>query len=516
MGSGAVKTIVLLMGLVVLSFLVGSSVSDGLAASKGAFAVIAFVAVAFGALLIGKQSWKLLFFLPAFFYNAPIGSGTAGVSFVPLSLASAAAVLVYGILLWGMGYIRFRWRSLLVLDMSVVAILLIFVWSFIQYPVSMQVLDPDAEYVGGKEYIWLICAMMYYVALSSMSGTQEEMISVLKKSFFLFCLGQLIYIIFSTRMLLSRGVEEGQRYSYVNDLCCVLLFFIYCSAPIAKLILSPKRILGALVCFAGIFLGGRREVFVSVSEALFFASLMKRELTVMAVMGIFSYGSLFLLGEQHAWDNAPQAFQRVMAVLPGISVPDQIKNSTNGSSETRRMVWSLGMDPRAGYIKDYIWGDGFQTHTVAMRRAHIAILRKTVDTSEWGFARDLALNGVWHNGWLSTVHRIGLVGLALVNLLFIVGLVLLVKVSNAYCGFKEYPYLMALCLPLPQTALSYAWGTQTLVNFFMTFQALGIIKVLYCVAREQGHMPPLFTREQYVPLMIRDAEENTQQAGSLR
>lgn len=516
MGSGAVKTIVMLMGLVVLSVLIGGSISDGIAASKGAFLIIAFVVIAFGMLLIGKHSWKLLYFLPAFFYNAPIGSGTAGVSFVPLSMASAVVVLIYGILLRGMGYIRFQWRSLLVSDLCVIAVLLLFVWSYIQYPVSMQVLDPDAEYVGGKEYIWLICAVLYYIALSSMSGTSEELIPVLKKSFYLFCLGQLIYIIFSTRMLLSRGVEEGQRYAYVNDLCCVLLFFIYCSAPIAKLILSPKKLLGALVCFAGVFMGGRREVFVSVSEALFFASLLKRELTVMAVMGIFSYGSLFLLGEQHAWDNAPQSFQRVMAVLPGISVPEQVKNSTHGSSETRRMVWSLGLDPRTGYIKDYIWGDGFQTHTVAMRRAQIATLRRTVDRSEWGFARDLALSGVWHNGWLSTVHRIGLVGLVLVNVLFLIGLVLLVKVSNAYRGYKEYPYLMALCLPLPQTALSYAWGTQTLVNFFMTFQALGIIKVLYCVAREQGRMYSIFTREQYVPLMIRAAEENTQQAGSLR
>lgn len=506
MGNGAVKTTIMLMVLVVLSVLIGAQISDSMKDSMGAFVLIAFIVVSFGMLWMGTRSWQLLYFLPAFLTNVPIGPASAGLHGMPFEFAAAAAVLGYGLLLWVMGYIKFRWRGHLGLDFLVVCVILLFVRTYIRYPVSIYSLDPDAEYVGGKEYIWLLTTVLYYIALSSMSGTREETLRVIKLSFYALCLGQMLYIVYGAKNLLHFGIRDDQRYGFFNILGAATIFYVYCSAPIAKLLTSPRKLGMGLLALAGILLGGRREIMANVGEALIFASLLKKEILVFIVTGLLVYGGVFLLGEQHAWNNAPHAAQRVVSLFPGVNVPQSVKRGTEDSNQTRRMIWQLGMDPRTGFIKDYIWGDGFRASVAAINRGKIAAMRRTLDRSGWAIPRFAAAAGNWHNGWLTTVHRLGIVGLVLLNIVFVCGLVMLAQVSNAYKGRAEYPFYMALCLPFAQTALSYAWGTQTLLHYFASFQALGIIKVLYCIAREEGRLRPLFHREQYIPMTIRDIQ----------
>lgn len=506
MGSGAVKTIVMLMVLVVLSVLVGAQVSDSMKDSMGAFALIGIVGVAFGMLWMGSRSWQLLYFLPAFLTNAPIGGGTAGLSYTPLGFAAAFVVLGYGIIMWGMGYTKFHWRPYVVLDLLILGVFILFACSFIRFPVSISIVDADAEYVGGKEYIWLIGALLYYIAVSSMSGKPNEVVPLMKFTLYALIAGQLLYIVYGGLRLVGRASSDGLRYEFFNVLGAIIIFFVYSSAACLKLLASPKKLI--LLCFAlaGILLGGRREVLVNTAMALIYVALLKKELLMCFILGCLAYGGLFVLGEQHVLEKAPFSVQRVAAVLPGIQVSRGVRSSNAGSSETRLMVWQLGMDPRSGYIKDYIFGDGFQTSSAFIRRGQTAAMRGTLDASAWGFARGLAASGNWHNGFLTIVHRLGLIGLVFLNLVFICGLVMLAKVSNAYRERSEYPYIMALILPFAQTALSFSWGTVTLLHYFASFQALGIIKVLYCCAREEKLLRPLFLREQYVPMTIRDIE----------
>lgn len=506
MGNGAVKTIVMLMVLVVLSVLIGAQISDSMKDSIGAFALIAFICVAFGMLWMGKKCWQLLYFLPAFLINAPLLGETAGVHNLPLEYAAAAVVFVYGLLMWVMGYIQLRWRAHLFLDLLIVCLVIMFIWSYLQYPVSIMVLDPDAEYVGGKEYVWMLTALLYYIALSSMSGPREETLRVIKLSFYVLCAGQLLYCVYGCVSIGSIGGLLNFRLSFFCTLASALLFYIYCSAPVSQVLRSSRNVVVGIFSMAALLLGGRRETFINAGEALIFASLLKKELTAFVVMGGLLYGMAFILGEQHVWDNAPSSVQRVLVVLPGVNLPGSVRHSTEGSSETRRMVWRLGLDPRTGYIKDYIWGDGFQTKMSEMRRGQIARMRGVQDKSAWGFARSLAASGNWHNGWLVVVHKLGIVGLVLVNSIFLCGMVMTAQVSRAYRRRAEYPFYMALCLPVAQTALSFAWGTQTFLHFFNIFQALGIIKILYCIAREEGTLRPLFYREPYVPMTIRELE----------
>lgn len=500
MGNNAVKNIVLIMVLLVFSVLIGSQISDSIKASFNAFAMIAVVAVAFGMLLMGKRSWYLMYFLPPALVCLPIYRST-----MPLGYALSIVVFLLGILMSLVRIIKLKWRSHIALDFLVFCMVLVCVWNYIQHPVAIQALDPDAEYVGGKEFFWGLMAVGYYIAMSFMSGTADEIVKATRRSFYALCIGQSFELLYAFKQI---GISFSARYEVFSFLACPLLYFVFCSASTWKLLRSPKYIALGFFSMLLILLNGRREVFGYAGETIGFAALLKRELFGLAACGLFVYAGFFALGEAGVLKAAPYSLQRVLTILPGIKVSNAAQIETQGSSETRRMVWAYAFDTRYGRIRDYVWGDGFQASSKEMERANIAAMRgesqKTADEMALSIASGV---NVWHNGWLNTLKALGFVGLTVVNLIFICGLVMLAQVSAAYRGTRDYPYLMAMCLVFAQFALSYMWGTQTLVTFFQTFQPLALIKLLYCAAREQGRMIPLIQHRRYVPLMIRETQE---------
>lgn len=499
MGNNAVKNIVLIMVLLVFSVLIGSQISDSIKASFNAFAIIAVVAVAFGMLLMGKRSWYLMYYFPPALVCLPIYRSS-----MPFGYALSLVVFVFGVLMSLVRIIKLKWRTHIVSDLLVLCMVCVCVWNYIQHPVSIQALDPDAEYVGGKEFLWGILAVGYYIAMSSMSGSAEEIVRAVRRSFYALCIGQGIEMLFAFKQI---GFSFGARYEVFGFLACPLLYFVFCSASTWQLLRSPKYIALGLFSLFLILLNGRREVFGYAGETIGFASLLKRELLGLAACGLIVYAGFFALGEAGVLKAAPYSLQRVLTILPGVKVGAGAQRDTEGSSSTRRMVWAYAFDTRYGRIRDYVWGDGFQASTKEMERENVAAMRGQRQKTAQDFAYSMASGvNVWHNGWLNTLKALGFVGLTVVNLIFICGMVMLAQVSAAYRGTRDYPYLMAMCLVFAQFALSYMWGTQTLVHFFQTFQQLALIKLLYCAAREQGRMIPLIQRRRYVPMMIRETQ----------
>lgn len=503
MGNNAVKNIVLVMVLLVFSVLIGSQISGGFMDSMGAFALIGAVVCFFCMLLVGKRSWQLLYYAPAFVCIPIFGAA------LPVAQGLCLLVLFFGILMSTVGIVSFRWRGHLVLDLLVAVLLCYCIGNYIKYPVAVRFLDPEAEFVGGKEYLYGVFAFTYYIAISCMSGSAKEIITVSRRSFYVLCIFQAIVCLIA----FSLGhASLSRRYGTFSYLACPLLYFVFCSAPIWQLLRSPKAWGMMLVAMTLILLCGRREVMGYAGEAIGFATILKRELLGFIVSGLFVYAFFFALGQMGVWESAPHSLQRVLTILPGVKVSQNAEIDTKGSSATRRMVWSYALDPRTGTIKDYVWGDGFQTSTRTLERETTSMMRgRNKHLSGKGFAKSLASGtNNFHNGWLSTVKSLGVVGLVLVNLIFICGMVMLAQVSAAYRRHPAYPCLMAQCLVYVQYALSYMWGTQTLVTYFNTFMQLGLIKLLYCAAREQGWIVPLIRQRHYVPMMIRE----TQQEGS--
>lgn len=505
----------MLMVLVVFSIIIGAQVSDGLKDSFGAFATICVVIIGFFMLLLGEKSWYLLYLLPVMLHNSCFvpDAYMRTQSQYPLEMGVCAALPLYWSVMSLMGYVRFKWRPLLGLDILMGIVFLFFVASYIRYPVSVNAIDEDAEFVGGKEYIWCALAVIYYASLSFMSGKGSDVMKVIKMSFYALFGAQLFYaliLLASGKLTASISSAYGgdTRFPILLVIAPAILYYAVSSLPLIRLVTSAKKMLMSLVGAALVLMIGSREMFVGVSLAITVALFVKRELAAFCVIGGMVYSLLFALSAVNAFTYMPTAFQRAIVVLPGMHVSDTIERSTRGSSETRKEIWKIALDSRTGYIRDYVWGDGFQTSTADMRRYETASMRRgsrKVDMKDL-YVR-LARTGSWHNGWISTVHRIGTVGLVVVNVVFLYGFYLFLVVGRSYLHRKEFPYIMTLCLPYVAVTLTYPWGTQTLIDFFASFSIIAVMKILYCIAQEQGFLCPLFRRERYVPMLIRSMEE---------
>lgn len=506
MAGGGVKTIVILMVLVVLSAIIGSQFSGDLSESRGAFYIIGAVVGLFGLLILGEKTWMLVYFLPAVMYGFPYMTG------YPLGFMLSDVVLGACLVMWVMGHMKLQWHSLWLVDLPVLVLISLMVVSFIRFPVSINALGFDYEYVGGREYFHGVCALLHYIAVSSLTPRDADVPKLVRRTMLLLLVAQVPYCVIG--IIERRAVMESlgalERYFTLYFGGTTLLYFAYAKLPMQKLIVSFRTLLLILLGYAMLLFTGGREYLLRGSVAVIFLSFLKKELTVLVVLGGFVYGMLFVLGEAQVLQNAPFGVQRSLALLPGIEISKEIRGGAEGSSETRRMIWALGLDPRTGLIKDYVYGDGFRSSKAEILRNMVADMRgsqgSTLFFRQNGMegAYYLAAGGSWHNGWLTVVHRLGLVGLVVVNVFFLCGLVCIAQVSAAYFGTKEYPYLMAMGLPFAAISLSFVIGTQTFVHVFDTFMPLGYMKLAYCYARARGKIRPLFVPSPYVPLMIQE------------
>lgn len=506
MGNNAVKTIVLLMVLVVLSVLIGAQVSDSLSNSIGAFAVIGGVIMGFGMLLLGKHSWLLILYLPILVLNAPLGRFVGMLAEFPTGFVLTGAVLVYGVLQWAMGYVKLRWRALWPLDILLAGFCLYMIWGAIEHPVSFYFLNKDADYVGGKDYVWAIAAVVYYIAISMMCGEADECLKVFKRCTPLFFISQTAYMVIN--LYYNRGMTGGTRLLWLTIFATSVLYYVYASVPLLRLVTSAKHLSLFLLALLASIRVGSRQVLVTGLLGLSFLSFLKREIAVAVVLGGVAYGLIVLLGTQHVWDNAPSTMQRVIAVMPGTGISEDVLRDNEDSNQVRKNIWSAALDARSGYILDYIWGDGYQVSGAYLSRMQIAHYRRSGKRgSQAQFEEELMTTGSWHNGWITTLKHLGIVGLVYVNLIFLCGAVLLIQVSGAYAHHELYPTVIMFCLPFVAFALAFPWGALLGIDFWGHIQFLGYIKLFYCIAREKHMLRPLFSTQAYVPLTIREMEQ---------
>ena len=117
-----------------------------------------------------------------------------------------------------------------------------------------------------------------------------------------------------------------------------------------------------------------------------------------------------------------------------------------------------------------------------------------------------AVSGMWHNGAITAVHRVGYVGLGIIVWVYTLCTVLLIRVCMALRGSPLYLASLFLILPYAGQPSLFFISAGTIVKFFNTFVAVSMIKFFYCVAREQGMLVPWFVRQRYVPMTIQEHE----------
>ena len=164
-----------------------------------------------------------------------------------------------------------------------------------------------------------------------------------------------------------------------------------------------------------------------------------------------------------------------------------------------RFYQAYRIDHVLGFFR--IWETSSRETTAMMRQGAGYNLRER-----------FAVTGVWHNGGITTVHRLGFVGLGLVTLVFVMSAWVILSVCHALRGTPMYLPSLFLILPyVAQLGLFYI-SAGTIIKFFNQFVYIAMAKFFYCEAREQGLLMPLFSRQHYIPLAIQAYEERIRPA----
>ena len=503
MNAIAIRNVIVAIVLVLLCILIGSYAAEDKDVSV--FMVVGIVGVIF-MVVLGRRAWTLLYLLPPVLPFLPLGI----LNRLPAGFLVAGFVLMYWALMWIMGYVQFKWRKLPALDAIVLAVFLYYVLTFYWHPVSINELGIEAEYVGGKEYIWCVLAVVYYATLSCIPCSYDALYGVLRKTMYL-VVGATAFVAVSGLFGLvsegSLGEEVGNsRFAMFSGLGVVVFLIAFSKKPFLKIIASPKYLAIMLFCCASVVISGWREKLVMFGTECLALCYIKRELAHVIFLGIAAYGSLLYLSEEKVVEEYfPYGMQRTLSIFPGVQIKDEVRRDTEHSSEWRKVMWRWALDPRTGYIKDYVWGDGFGQAVSDLNRYNVSLMR---GSATFGDQEDFAYTGTWHNGPILAVHRTGMVGLALITITFLYGAFLIVRVCRAYRGTPMFTVAVLFTCKFYGDIAHFYLSAGQINKFFDDFVYLALAKVLYCIGREEGIIVPVFSKGRYNPMLIAEQKRN--------
>lgn len=505
MPNAVVKNVLISVILVVLCIVVGAQVAESRNVSVGILA--ALVAGCF-MLWIGPRCWVLIYLAPPIMTFLPIPGKLAQ---LPVIFLISNAMLAYWVVMRGMGYVRFAWRSLWIMDLLVAVLFCYMVASFVRHPVSMAVFGWDTEYVGGKEYFWAVTATVHYIALSCIPCTHEQFQKIVKWGVRLSCGAAILSV--ALRLLGIRGgtsllevadAAAGSRFSMFVQLGIYGIYWFYGMYPILRVFTSFSIFFAVILSLIGILLSGSRETLMGNCFVIAALSIVKREFWCFTLLSIMAYGVVLYLSAEGIVKEMPHGIQRCFSMLPGVEIQRDIKEGTSHSSEWRIVMWKWALDPRTGYIQDYTWGDGFGQSVDYLRRETTAMMR---GTSQFGDREFFAVTGTWHSGFITTLHRLGYVGVGLVAIVYLYGLCMLIRVCMALRGTSLFFPCIFFCMDFAGQPFIFFISAGTIPYFFRGYMYLTFIKMFYCIGREQGIIIPWMQRQRYVPLAIQQIEE---------
>ncbi len=493
-----IKTLTLLVILVIFAITLGAYASDGAATPV---LILAALLGLFVLNWMGTRAWMLIILLPPVMEYLPLGS----LSLIQPGYLVAAGVLAYWFVLYAMGQARFKWRGLFVLDAIIFLVLLYFIISYIRHPVGIALLSLDTEYVGGKEYALCLSATVYYLAISLIPITRDN----LQKSMRWAMMATAASAIFlASRSMESAGVGatlegvEGSRFSMFVGLGITIVSLAMAYNSPIRIMLSWWRSILVLMGVMMILLSGFREQLGRTLFAFAVSSVVYKQLISSLLIGLACYACILFLSNEKTLLRFPNGIQRALSILPGVEIKRDIKEGADHSVTWRKEMWEWAADPRLGYIKDYTWGDGFGVSVEYLREQKIRQNRGQLKAGDQQF---FAETGTWHSGRLVLIHRLGYVGLYLFIVLGCIFSYYVLRTTMLYRHHPIFPYLMFSAIWVIPDLILIFFSAGKLTHFFALYYVMGLIKVLYVIARDNGEVHPLiFGRKNYVPLLIKE------------
>lgn len=510
MGTGSLKTIVLLILLSVLAFAAGSMASEG---AKQALLPVGILMGVVTLLCLGKHCWVCAYAAPPIIALIPLGA----FSKLPVMYVTGALLLVYWLIMYTLGHVKIVWHKALALDIPVFVFGVYFLFTWGRHPVTLEVFrnpitDSDDTLIGGAEYIWCIFALLFYVFLSIVPMSIRRLGNLFKLLFWI----SMPFLVYRTFIGLNSGSLSQQyaeaelseqmvdtRYVGLQQLGETLCNFLVCQYSLFSIICSPWKLGVYLFGLVGIALSGFRSGIFCVALTMFFAHICRKQIVSLLILGGVAYAGVLLVTVSGAADELPYGARRILSSIPGVELGGREASDAKASLDWRYEMWDWALDPSTGYIKDYIWGDGYGFNIQRYKRQVVSEARGTYVRSN----RDFAAEGQWHSGWITAIHRTGIVGLVLLFILHVVFIVYTLRVASYLVNVKNSGFIYYFILPSLSEVVNFYVSAGTLAGVFRTYSSIALVKVLTSLAIKDGLMPPMFQRKVYVPMMQREIEQ---------
>ncbi len=510
MGSGILKTIVVLILLVALAFVAGSMAADGL---KQAMVPSLLALGVLVLLCLGRNCWVLAFIVPSILSIFGIGGHR-----LPVFQAFCVILLGYWLIMSVMGYVKLTWNSVPVIDCAVVIFTVYFMSTWLAHPVTINawvnhITDEGYAQIGGAEYVWCITAFLSYIFISILPLTSEKLGRMLK---WVVILSLFMTALVAVKNVLNPQVDsngdpaalgeaiQGSRFYGFAGIGHAMCFFMLCKYSVLGIICSPWKLAVCLFGVAGIAVSGFRAGILRLAVLGVLAQFYRRQFLGVLFCGVCAYIGVWVLSAAVPSDCLPYGVKRVFSAVPGLEVKDKrVVREAQGSLDWRYEMWEWAMDPSKGFIKNYVWGDGFGQDARDLRLERININRRKINKgSNVLYAR----RGVWHSGFVTAIHRLGYVGLTLT----VIFQLILTAYAIRFCAYArrlpntEYYYYMFI--PLIIEIFTFHGSAGQYILFFNLFHKYAMLKLAYALAIKGGYMSPMFKKQTYVPMMLQEVE----------
>lgn len=502
---GVIKSVVIFLLLAVFSLVAGSMVADS---AKEAIIPALLVAGVAALIYLGKNCWWLIFIAPpaisafGFMQNMPVAYGFCGI------------ILLYWILLTCLGYTKMTWNGVKGLDVITLIMVLYFLSTWVRHPVTIDAFvsiydEGDAE-VGGRDYIWCIGSVLFYLTLSVIPIELKGVVKVLKVSFWITFVSA-FFVVTKSLVFPSAGVnnfvvgsEEELRYSPYLSLGAMMCRFLFAKYTMAGILLSPWKIIIFILSFASIAKSGFRSLILDQLVYITSVYFCRRQIFIFIIFGCFAWGGVVAMSHAKCLDFLPFGIQRSLSAVPGYAYSDAAAGRSAQDSLTWRYeLWEMGWNPKTGYIVDYVWGDGYAIVKSEMRRKNTLLLRGEINGID---NRYFAEAGLWHNGPLVVVHKTGFVGLIILSCWFFIFIPPALRLCSSLFNMQGREYVYVFVLPLLSSIVLFyasAGGWIGVYGYGGAMFYASFVKVLYSEGIKEGVIQPYFGRKLYVPMLLR-------------
>lgn len=499
--SGVIKSVVIFLLLAVFSLVAGSMVADS---AKEAIIPALLVAGIAALIYLGKNCWWLIFIAP------PVISAFGFMPGIPVAYGFCGIILLYWILMTCLGYTRMTWNGVKGLDIATLVLFLFFLSTWVRNPVTIDyftsIYDEGYANLGGKAYVWCLASILFYITLSVIPLKVENVIKALRIAFWIsFVIGLLFAIksiITPTPQVSAVEPAENLRSSPLIGSGVALAQFLFAKYAIVGIIFSPWKVFLIIASFAAVAKSGFRSEVMKLLIYAGIANYVHKKLMLSLIFLVCAWGMVVTMSHARVFDDMPFGVQRSLSAVPGIQLNDEkAVSNANATMNWRYRLWDMGWNPKSGYIKDYVWGDGFALSQEFLKKQSVLTNR-----GEWGYGdfHGFAISGLWHHGTLAVVHRTGYVGVIVLGgwfLLFAITSLRLCMYIREISG-REYIYIHAISFIMLSIVFFWTPCEWLHVFAFMVYDAV-IVKLAYTLVIKKGMMPPMFSRKVYVPLMYR-------------